>query len=113
MAVVRPSRAVHTQSRGASPMADRDASDELAFTPTRRALVKTGAKLAYSAPLIAASMKLGVGHAGAVSPVCAGWSATLAGSNEVPPNESPATGSFSASLGAGEITYQLTWNNLT
>lgn len=93
-------------------MAD-DVKGSFSFTPTRRAFVKTGAKLAYAAPLITASMTLGVGRAGAVSPVCEGWSTTLSGSNEVPPNASPATGSFSASLGAGEITYALSWSNLT
>lgn len=84
-----------------------------ARTATRRALVKTGAKLAYSAPIIASSIKLGLGQAGAASPGCAGWRASLAGSNEVPPNASSATGSFSAKAGTGEITYTLTWNNLT
>ena len=93
-------------------MAD-DVATRSSITPTRRAFVKTGAKLAYAAPLITASLKLGVGRAGAVSPGCTSWSASLSASNEVPPNSSPATGSFSATLGAGEITYQLTWSNLT
>jgi hypothetical protein len=37
----------------------------------------------------------------------------LTGSNAVPPNASAATGSFSAIVGVGEITYELTWNDLT
>ena len=36
----------------------------------------------------------------------------MAASNEVPPTASGASGSFSATVGAGEITYQLTWNDL-
>lgn len=95
-------------------MADDDVTRTFSYTPTRRAFVKTGAKLAYAAPLITASMKVGAGKAGAVSPVvCDRWSTTLSGYNEVPPNASPATGAFSATVGAGEIAYLLTWNNLT
>lgn len=36
---------------------------------TRRTIVKTGTKLAYAAPIVAASMKLGTRSAGAVSPL--------------------------------------------
>jgi hypothetical protein len=44
-----------------------------ASTTTRRTIVRTGAKLAYAAPLVAATMKLGAEGAGAqvqASPVC-------------------------------------------
>ena len=45
-----------------------DATPALAAPTTRRAVVKTGAKLAYAAPLVAASFKLtGRGAAAAVS----------------------------------------------
>lgn len=37
---------------------------------TRRRIVKTGAKLAYATPVVAASFKLGVRQASAVSGVC-------------------------------------------
>jgi hypothetical protein len=37
---------------------------------TRRTITKTGVKLAYAAPLVAASMKLGTSAAGAASPTC-------------------------------------------
>jgi hypothetical protein len=37
---------------------------------TRRRVVTTGAKLAYTAPLVAASYRLGSGLAAAASPVC-------------------------------------------
>jgi hypothetical protein len=39
--------------------------EHLATTTTRRTIVKTGAKLAYAAPLVAASFKLSAGRAGA------------------------------------------------
>ena len=42
-------------------------SEPLAMVTTRRAVVKTGVKLAYAAPLVAATMKLSVRAAGAVS----------------------------------------------
>ena len=42
-------------------------NDQLARTTTRRTVVKTGAKFAYAAPLVAATMKLSTGGAGAVS----------------------------------------------
>jgi hypothetical protein len=93
-------------------MADDGSTDRISLTPSRRTLVKTGAKLGYSAPVIAATMKLGIGRAGAVSPVYTSWSTSLAGTDEVPPTASPATGSFSATLGSGQITYALTWSNL-
>jgi hypothetical protein len=47
------------------------------FSPSRRAIVKSGVKLAYAAPLVAASMKVGAASAQTVStgnpdPVCQG-----------------------------------------
>jgi hypothetical protein len=37
---------------------------------SRRTVVETGAKLAYAAPLVAASFKIGANAVGAVSPTC-------------------------------------------
>jgi hypothetical protein len=41
--------------------------DLTTLTTTRRTIAKTGAKLAYAAPIVAASMKLSTGGAAAVS----------------------------------------------
>jgi len=48
-------------------MIERDLIDTLDAAATRRRVLKTGAKLAYAAPLVAASMRLTAGGAGAVS----------------------------------------------
>jgi len=40
-------------------------TDQLATSTTRRTIVKTGAKLAYAAPIVAATMKLSAGGAAA------------------------------------------------
>jgi len=46
---------------------DHSAREVLESATTRRRIVTTGAKAAYAAPVIAATMTLGGGHAGAVS----------------------------------------------
>lgn len=46
--------------------------DTLATATTRRSIVKTGVKLAYSAPLVAVTFKLGTRHAGAQTVVSPG-----------------------------------------
>lgn len=49
-------------------MANLDLDKTLTGTATRRSVVATGAKVAYAAPLVAASFKLSAMGAGAVSP---------------------------------------------
>lgn len=44
-----------------------DMSDKITTTTSRRTIVRTGVKLGYAAPLIAASMKLSGGRAAAIS----------------------------------------------
>jgi len=53
-------------------------TDQLATSTTRRTVVKTGAKLAYAAPLVAATMKLSAAGVGAASPP-----------NDTPPDTCP------------------------
>ncbi|HEU4797912.1 MAG TPA: hypothetical protein VFT63_03235, partial [bacterium] len=56
-------------------MANEDVVSPDPISTTRRAVLRTGARLAYAAPLVAASMKLTAGGAAAVSgPVFGGES---------------------------------------
>ena|SRR5215218_8815188 len=49
-----------------------DTDVRLTTPTTRRTVVRTGAKLAYAAPLVATSLTLSVTNAAAISPTCLG-----------------------------------------
>lgn len=53
-------------------MALDDMAEKLTDTTTRRTIVKTGAKLAYAVPVVAATTRLSGGSAVAASPPCGG-----------------------------------------
>ena len=57
-------------------MAVDDRSRVLASAASRRTIVKTGGKLAYAGPLVAATTRLTSGNAIAASPPCAGGDVT-------------------------------------
>lgn len=55
-----------------------DRADLLASATSRRKIVATGGKLAYAAPIVAATARLSSGSASAASPPCAGGDVTEA-----------------------------------
>jgi hypothetical protein len=59
--------AAHASRPGGPKVFDETPVSPLSASKSRRAIVRTGVKLAYATPLVAASTKLGVGGAAALS----------------------------------------------